>query len=72
MLNKWDVIGLWFHTPSHSETSNGHTGSIHRVGAVVEGKPACNGWTHWLYLDPAGEWRLLDKLRAQARQLNPR
>ena len=24
-----------------------HTGSIHRVGAAVQGAPACNGWTFW-------------------------
>jgi modification methylase len=25
----------------------GVTGSIHRVGALVQGLPACNGWTYW-------------------------
>ncbi len=24
-----------------------HIGSIHRVGALVQGLPACNGWTFW-------------------------
>jgi modification methylase len=24
-----------------------HTGSIHRVGALVQGLDACNGWTYW-------------------------
>jgi modification methylase len=30
--------------------SNGHgdhRGSIHQVGAAVQGAPACNGWTFW-------------------------
>ena len=26
-----------------------HTGSIHRVGALVQGLDACNGWTFWHY-----------------------
>lgn len=24
-----------------------HTGSIHQVGAALEGAPSCNGWTYW-------------------------
>ena len=24
-----------------------HTGSIHRVGALVQDAPSCNGWTFW-------------------------
>ncbi|MFC7334588.1 site-specific DNA-methyltransferase [Rhodocista pekingensis] len=24
-----------------------HSGSIHKVGAAVQGLPACNGWTYW-------------------------
>ncbi len=27
--------------------SGGHAGSIHRVGAAVQGLDACNGWTFW-------------------------
>ncbi|MCL2672846.1 MAG: site-specific DNA-methyltransferase [Alphaproteobacteria bacterium] len=26
-----------------------HKGSIHQVGAMVQGMPACNGWTFWHY-----------------------
>ncbi len=26
---------------------NGIIGSIHRVGALVQGQPSCNGWTFW-------------------------
>lgn len=25
------------------------TGSIHQVGAAVEGAPSCNGWTYWCF-----------------------
>ena len=27
--------------------SSDHRGSIHQVGAAVQGAPACNGWTFW-------------------------
>jgi modification methylase len=27
--------------------SGDHTGSIHKVGALVQGQEACNGWTFW-------------------------
>ena len=30
-----------------------HRGSIHQVGAAVQGAPACNGWTFW-HVDVAG------------------
>ena len=26
---------------------DGHTGSIHKVGAALQGAPSCNGWTYW-------------------------
>ena len=29
------------------EISADHRGSIHQVGAAVQGAPACNGWTFW-------------------------
>lgn len=41
----------------------GHRGSIHRIGALAAGQPACNGWEHWYYRDAAGEWQPLDRLR---------
>jgi modification methylase len=28
---------------------SGFVGSIHKVGALVQGLPACNGWTFWHY-----------------------
>ncbi|MEM8553382.1 MAG: site-specific DNA-methyltransferase, partial [Pseudomonadota bacterium] len=29
--------------------SSEHKGSIHQVGAALEGAPSCNGWTYWSY-----------------------
>ena len=26
---------------------DGHSGSIHQVGAKLQGAPSCNGWTFW-------------------------
>jgi modification methylase len=40
----------------------GQQGSIHRIGAAVQGAPACNGWTFWHY--PEGDGLApLDALR---------
>lgn len=41
-------------------------GSIHKIGAHVQGAPACNGWTFWHY-DAAGEPTPIDRLRQQIR-----
>jgi modification methylase len=41
-------------------------GSIHRVGAVVQGLDACNGWAFWHVETPKG-LMLIDDLRAQVR-----
>ncbi|HTN63888.1 MAG TPA: modification methylase, partial [Devosia sp.] len=30
-----------------SLVSGSHQGSIHKVGALVQGSEACNGWTFW-------------------------
>ena len=43
-----------------------HQGSIHKVGALVQGAEACNGWTFWHYEKPYG-LEPIDALRAQAR-----
>ena len=42
------------------------TGSIHRVGAVVQGAPACNGWAFW-YVKREGALVPLDALRQKLR-----
>jgi modification methylase len=43
-----------------------HRGSIHQVGAAVQGAPACNGWTFWCVA--RGDQRVpIDVLRQQLR-----
>ena len=44
----------------------GHTGSIHRVGALVQGAEACNGWTFW-HASRAGRFVVIDDLRKEMR-----
>ena len=46
--------------------SSDHRGSIHRVGALVQDAPACNGWTFW-HLDVEGKMMPIDVLRQQLR-----
>lgn len=41
-------------------------GSIHQVGAVLEGAPSCNGWTYWGY-KKAGDIAPIDLLRQKIR-----
>lgn len=43
-----------------------HRGSIHKVGALVQGAPACNGWTFW-HLKREDEYVPLDVLRQKIR-----
>ncbi len=42
------------------------SGSIHRVGALVQGLDACNGWTFWHY-ERSGGLTPIDELRRIAR-----
>ncbi len=41
-------------------------GSIHKVGALAQGLPACNGWTFW-HVERDGRLAPLDDLRATIR-----
>jgi modification methylase len=41
-------------------------GSIHQVGAALEGAPSCNGWTYWSYKRD-GKMVPIDLLRQQIR-----
>ena len=41
-----------------------HSGSIHKVGATLQGAPSCNGWTFW-HVDHGGTLTLIDTLRQQ-------
>ncbi len=44
----------------------GQVGSIHKIGALVQGLDACNGWTFWHVETPKG-LMLIDEFRAQVR-----
>ncbi|AXS39512.1 site-specific DNA-methyltransferase [Breoghania sp. L-A4] len=44
------------------EQTGNHTGSIHKVGALVQGLDACNGWTFWHYQGANGR-EPIDALR---------
>jgi modification methylase len=46
--------------------SGSHMGSIHRVGALVQGAEACNGWTFW-HANQGGKLAPIDDLRTQVR-----
>jgi modification methylase len=43
-----------------------HRGSIHQVGAAVQGAPACNGWTFWM-VERKGRPVPIDLLRQELR-----
>jgi modification methylase len=45
----------------------GRQGSIHRLGAEVQGKAACNGWTFW-HFEAEGRRKPIDALREEARR----
>ncbi|HEX4296457.1 MAG TPA: site-specific DNA-methyltransferase [Devosia sp.] len=49
-----------------SLASGPHQGSIHRVGALVSGAEACNGWTFW-HTSANGRLHPIDLLRADMR-----
>jgi modification methylase len=46
--------------------SGPHAGSIHRVGALVQGAEACNGWTFW-HTEQQGRLAPIDGFRADIR-----
>jgi modification methylase len=46
------------------------TGSIHKVGAMVQSAPACNGWTYWHFKSDKG-LAPIDVLRAKVRKEMP-
>jgi modification methylase len=49
-----------------SLVSGSLSGSIHKMGALFENAPACNGWTYWLFMSDQG-LRSIDTLRAVVR-----
>jgi len=42
--------------------AGGDTGSIHGLGAKLQGAPSCNGWSFW-HLDDGGTLKPLDDIR---------
>jgi modification methylase len=46
---------------------DGNQGSIHRLGAIVQGKTACNGWTFWHFVTD-GKLKPIDLLREEAKR----
>ena len=58
-----------FHAKVRADGSliaEGITGSIHQVGAHLQGAPACNGWAFW-YHETKGGPELIDALRQRIR-----
>lgn len=47
--------------------TNTYRGSIHKVGAAVQGAPSCNGWTYWHYRE-GKELIPIDNLRQKVRK----
>ncbi len=45
-------------------TCGAHTGSIHKVGSLVQNAPSCNGWTFW-HVEREGTLVQLDGLRRE-------
>ena len=50
-----------------SLTWGGNQGSIHRLGAIAQGKSACNGWTYW-HFEADGKLKPIDLLREEAKR----
>lgn len=44
--------------------ANGYRGSIHKIGAVLQGKKTCNGWDFW-HCEREGKLVSIDRLRTQ-------
>jgi modification methylase len=42
-----------------------HRGSIHKVGAALQGAPSCNGWTFWHYREGRSALQPIDNLRQE-------
>ncbi len=47
--------------------AKGRQGSIHRLGAELQGKSACNGWTYW-HFKSEGRLHPIDELREAAKR----
>ncbi|PPR45091.1 MAG: Modification methylase DpnIIB [Alphaproteobacteria bacterium MarineAlpha5_Bin11] len=49
-----------------SIVSKNHQGSIHKVGASIQGLPSCNGWDYW-HLHKENRILLIDEIRSDYR-----
>ena len=65
----FDAGGRWFAKvrADGSLVSDTSRGSIHAVGAAVQGAPACNGWTFW-YVKRQGKPVSIDLFRQRVRR----
>ena len=52
--------------PDGAIVLGGIVGSIHKIGALAQGLPACNGWGFWM-VETSGQWVSIDTLRTQVR-----
>jgi modification methylase len=52
--------------PDGQLQSNGIIGSIHKIGALVQGLPACNGWTFW-HVTKGKDVVVIDTFRTEIR-----
>jgi modification methylase len=52
--------------PDGTIAANGIVGSIHKIGALVQGLPACNGWTYW-HFEQGGKLEPIDMVRGAFR-----
>ena len=52
--------------PTARSPAAAHTGSIHQVGAALQGAPSCNGWTFWHVERDGGALEPLDRLAPDA------
>jgi modification methylase len=52
--------------PDGQITANGIVGSIHKIAALVQGLPACNGWSFW-HLDAGNDLIPIETFRARIR-----
>ncbi len=52
--------------PDGTVSLGGIVGSIHKIGALAQGLPACNGWTFWT-VERGGRRVSIDIIRTQVR-----
>ena len=60
------LLAIKGHGPQVAPTVGDLAGSIHKIGAMVQAQPACNGWTYWHFKTDKG-LAPIDVLRAKVR-----